>query len=152
MTRSKLAVAAVSGLAFATTAAIAHMAASGIVKERMDLMESMGRSSKLILLALRRDGALDRPAIAAAAERIRAESRQMLRTFPPGSHRDPSEALPEVWSQWEEFSASARDLEAASAELAAAAEGGDRDGLSDRFDRMVRVCIACHRAFRKPRG
>ncbi len=115
------------------------------------------------------------------AERVRAYARaiathggeKMTALFPEGSLKHPSRAKPAIWTDWERFSATARDLAVYAGALAATASnerlserGGGRgadagpasrsSGSEDLaamapdavFMRLQKTCSDCHRTFR----
>lgn len=88
-------------------------------------------------------------AFAQGATRVAFYSRQLLEGFPPGSLTATSEAKPEIWQHWSEFSAKMRDFENASAALAATASRGDAAASKVAFGKTAQTCKSCHDAFRK---
>lgn len=83
----------------------AHGGATGIVKERMDLMKVMGQSLKQVSAMMRGKAEYDADQVRALAAIIgKHGGKNMTATFPHGSNMPPSEALPSIWSDWEKFS------------------------------------------------
>ena len=114
--------AAITGL---TAAAFAHSGATGVVKQRMEAMKSMGEAVKRIRPMMAGEAAPDAAAIRRAARTIAAESgNAMLEKFPQGSMDDPTEALPRIWEEWGRFVAIADQLELAAKGLERAAGNG----------------------------
>lgn len=123
----KLKYAVTIGLALAglSMTAMAHEGATGVVKERMDAMKSMGKAMKQIKPMMTGEAAFDAEAIRAAAEAIAAEAgNAMTGKFPEGSGAHPSEADPKLWDEWARFEEMAEQLEIAARGLALAAENG----------------------------
>lgn len=139
----------VAALLAGSFAAAAHEGATGVVKERMDLMEAIGKDFKDIGQRLQANRNL--PSIAERARRIEERSARIAALFPSGSLERPSDALPVIWERWEEFEERAKGLRNASAGLAEAAPAGDPKLVSERFRALTRSCNACHDAFRKKR-
>lgn len=139
----------VAASASASFAALAHEGASGVVKERMDLMEAIGNDFKEIGQRLQANRNL--PSIAERARRIEERSARIAALFPPGTLDRPTDARPVIWERWSEFEARARGLRDASAELAEAAPSGNPKLVSDRFKALTRSCNACHDDFRRKR-
>lgn len=139
----------VATLAAGSFAAVAHEGATGVVKERMDLMEAIGKDFKDIGQRLQANRNL--PSIAERAKRIEERSARIAALFPTGSLDRPSDALPIIWERWSDFEDRARGLRDASAGLAEAAPSGDPKLVSDRFKALTRSCNACHDTFRKKR-
>lgn len=118
---------AITGLAMAglTVGALAHSGATGVVKERMDAMKSMGESIKRIKPMMAGEADYDAAAVRAAAQAIAAEAGSaMTDKFPDGSTEHPSETLPRTWEEWDRFTALAAQLEIAAEGLAMAAGNG----------------------------
>ncbi|GGE62761.1 c-type cytochrome [Actibacterium pelagium] len=124
MKLSKLAAGAAVVSSLAVTA-LAHGGATGVVKERMDGMGVMKESMKVLTPMMQGKTPYDADVIREEAKKIAAHSGEaMTKLFPEGSTDKPSEAKSEIWSQWEDFSNLAAQLEALSEGLALAAENG----------------------------
>lgn len=119
------------GLAGLTTA-LAHGGATGIVKERMDAMKAMGEAVKSLSAMMRGETEYDPSEVRANAQTIESHAGEALTSlFPEGSTDAPSEAKPEIWSDWETFEDEANRLRELASGLSAAAENGlmmERDG------------------------
>lgn len=103
----------------------AHSGATGVVKERMDGMMAMGKSVKEITPMMRGQTDYDPERVRAFAEDMRQHSGEALtRLFPEGTTGAPSEAKPNIWTDWEEFAALAEQLHILSEGLAISAENG----------------------------
>ncbi len=124
--------------------ALAHEGATGIVKERMDGMKAIGTAMKSLSKTLRSETP-DQTLIVVSAKAIRAHSGQaMLDLFPKGSLEKPTEASPNIWTDWQRFSELANKLE-------------DRAGFFEEkpwtadvkvIDEIGQICKDCHRDFR----
>ncbi len=113
---------AISGL---STLALAHGGATGIVKERMDGMMAMSKVVKSLSAMMRGDTEYDAEAVKDGAAIIKSHAGEtMTALFPDGSASHESEAKPEIWSDWESFSAYAEQLAVYADGLAAAADNG----------------------------
>lgn len=105
--------------------AYAHGSATGIVKERMEAMESMGDAVKKLAAMMRGETEYSAASVKAEAGTIRQHAGEAItKLFPEGSAGEPSEARPEIWSNWDEFSALATQLETLAGGLEAAAGNG----------------------------
>lgn len=103
----------------------AHSGATGVVKERMDGMMAMGKSIKAITPMMRGQTDYDPQRVRAFAEDVSRHSGEALtRLFPEGTTGAPSEAKPNIWTDWNEFEALAEQLHTLSEGLALAAENG----------------------------
>lgn len=158
-------------VAFAGPGVLAHSGATGIVKQRMDSMETIGRSMKALNAMLRGEQAYDAVSVRALAREIGQHGGgNMTKLFPHGSMQKPTRALPAIWTEWDRFAALARRLSDSAAALGAAADNGrapsasgtTRDGNSapgiDQLSKMSpeavfahlsNTCTACHRDFRE---
>src|SRR4029077_10603222 len=94
---------------FATASATAHDHATGIVKERMDAMESMAKHMKAISERIKSNH--DLAAIKADAEAIAALAPHIAHQFPPGSTQYPTQAKTAIWQNWPDFEKKVRALE-----------------------------------------
>lgn len=130
-------------------AALAHGGATGIVKERMDAMSSIGDQMKIIGQMLK-GGSVDEAKLSAAAGAIADHGGEALtRLFPEGSLDKPTEAAPAIWTDWTKFEAYAGDLEASALTLKDLAnDGAGTQELSAAFGTLAATCKDCHQAFR----
>lgn len=137
------------------TPALAHQGATGVVKERMDVMGHMGAEVKTLAAMIQGSKPYDKETAEAAAELIRDRSGETLTAlFPEGSLNPPSKTAETVWTDWERFSAMADELSNKAERLRAiAASGGNEavpDGLRVAFIELNQACASCHRDFRLP--
>jgi len=101
-----------------SAAVFAHGNATGIVGERMMGMMMLGEQVKLLTPMLSASGDLDAMVVSKAASMIEMHAGPaMTKLFPEGSLDSPSEARPEIWQRWEEFSQYAARLSELGAEL-----------------------------------
>jgi cytochrome c556 len=139
-------IAAVVGLATFTTLALAHEGATGVVKERMDLMKDQQKDLKLIGDMAKGKTAFDAAKAAAAARDLGTTSKKIPDLFPAGSNGHPSDALPAVWQDWNKFTGNAKDLESIANELTSSLDGsGDWRPL---LGKVSDACKSCHETFR----
>lgn len=108
-TRSALA--SVFVVSAAGSAALAHSGASGIVKNRMDMMRDIAAQMKQIGAIIKGEAAFDAASVRSAANRVAVHAGEMPKLFPERSTEAPSEALPSIWRDWGSFSDLAADLE-----------------------------------------
>ncbi|KEA62276.1 putative cytochrome C-like protein [Marinobacterium lacunae] len=105
---------------------LAHGGATGIVKERMDMMEDMKESMKSMSDMFSGKADYDVETVKSAAAVIQRNSGHAItKLFPEGSLQHGSEAKPEIWKEWDRFETLALQLQRYSAALAKAA-GNDR--------------------------
>ncbi len=103
----------------------AHGGATGIVKERMEAMEEMGDVMKSLTAIMRGETDYDADAVRKGAAVIGSHAGEALtKLFPKDSLSEASEAKPDIWADWESFSALASQLELFANGLGDAAENG----------------------------
>jgi cytochrome c556 len=127
--------------------ALAHEGATGVVKERMDLMDSQKDAMKVIGLMAKGKTPFDAAKAAEAARHIETTSQKIHELFPEGSTGHPSDAKPEIWTQWDKFTGDADKLNAAAKTLADALEADSPDWKGD-FKTVIDACKTCHKTFR----
>src|SRR5437763_1771761 len=110
----KIIVATVVGVAIAPPAS-SHDHATGLVKERMEMMEAMAKRMKAIRERI--DGKRDLAAIKPDAEAIASQAAHIVHLFPPGSIQKPTDAKNTIWQNWPDFERKAAKLEAESKKL-----------------------------------
>ena len=133
---------------------MAHSGATGIVKERMDAMKDMGKQSKLVARMFKGEEAFDKQALVAAADSFLLHGTQMKSLF-PDTHESrmgkTTEALPEIWENWERFSSDVDEFIMLSETLQQTVNATDnRDELQQAFRQTAKSCSGCHKAFRQP--
>jgi len=135
-------------LATLGAAALGHAGATGVVKDRMDAMDSMSEAMKVIVPMTRGQLPYDGAAMAEAANVIAGlAGASLIEMFPEGTTDAPSEAAPAIWEDFDRFSGLAMELERAAGALADAAAGSDVLPEAE-FGAMAATCSGCHRPFR----
>lgn len=142
-----LALLAVAPLAL-TEGSEAHEEATGVVKERMDLMETQKDAMKVIGAMAKGQVPFDTGEAAAAAKEIETTAQKIPDLFPEGTGGYPSEAKPEVWTDWDRFTGDADGLETAAKDLVMAFEGEASDWKA-KFKGVIDACKTCHKTFRE---
>ncbi|HEY7230369.1 MAG TPA: cytochrome c [Pseudolabrys sp.] len=125
-----------------------HEHATGVVRERMELMTDMGKRLLAISKRLRANKELDR--ILPDARAIKNASDKITSQFPPGSTQSPTAAKPAVWQQWDDFNEKAKKLQT-EAEKLATMNPSDGDALRKQFRVVGFACDACHEQYRIPK-
>jgi cytochrome c556 len=92
------------------TLGLAHEGATGVVKERMDLMKRQQKDMKLIGDMARGKRQFDAVKAAEAARDVVLTSKKISDLFPEGSNGHPSDAKGEIWQNWDDFTEHASDL------------------------------------------
>ena len=125
-----------------------HEHATGVVRERMELMTSMGQRMLASSKRLRANKDLD--SVADDARAIRELAPKIPRLFPPGSTQFPTAAKPAMWQDWDDFSAKAKSLEMESEKLMNISTR-DGDALRAQFRAVAFSCDGCHEKYRVPK-
>ena len=134
--------------AAAVTTAWAHKGAMGVVKDRMTAMKGMADGMKPLSRMVTGKEAYSSARTKEIATTIKQHAAQIEELFPEGSISGPSEALPTIWQNWDEFLGSAKKLEQLAADLEAAADQGKKAALPI-FAQMGKQCSGCHEDYRK---
>ncbi|MEM7025179.1 MAG: cytochrome c [Pseudomonadota bacterium] len=153
--------------------AMAHSGATGVVKERMDLMEIIGRQMKVLSAVFKGEVDYDPQVVREAAAAIGDHAGDKVAAlFPEDSLAPPTEALPAIWLNWERFTLLSRQLASysdalvqavnnpsgseatvGSVPMLGATEDVDPAALATMapevvFLHLAQTCSACHREFR----
>ena len=133
----------ISGLAYA------HAGADGVVKDRMDMMGEIARAMKTIGQMVKGEVSYDAEIAKAAANEIFGHMSHMTEMFPEGSTEKPSEALPAIWENWDEFVALSDKLKVDAKQLAeVAGSSTSADAIKLQFGVVGKSCGSCHEKFR----
>lgn len=83
------------------------------------------------------------------AERVAWLSQQIEEGFPKGSDTGATtDAKPEIWLDWSDFSAKLSDFQREAQALATVAKGGDEAAMKAQFVKTGGTCKACHDKYR----
>ena len=127
----------------------AHGGATGVVKERMELMKSMGDRMKNMGDMVKGKVAFDSASIAASAQEIKQAAPEITHLFPEGSIDKPSEALPRIWKDRGKFDELTETMIQEAAKLSDVATAGDKRSIMIQFTKLGKTCSSCHTDFRK---
>jgi cytochrome c556 len=127
----------------------AHSGATGVVKERMDMMKELGDNMKALKSLVRNRTDFDAEKVAELAYGIQEVSNHVVNKFPEGSNDSPSEALPAIWEDWDRFAGLIDQMNAEAARLGEVAGDGDQSGVIRQFASLGKTCRSCHTDFRK---
>lgn len=125
--------------------ALAHDHATGVVKERMDMMEAMDKSLNAIGNKLKSKRNL--PAIKKDAEALQAHAPHLVHLFPPGSTQPPTEAKPAIWQNFADFEAKAKAFEVEAGKLTAM-DVRDASAIANQVRVVTETCSVCHDLYR----
>lgn len=144
MNRAAKLAALVSALALGATVALA----ADPVKERKEMMKSVGKSTKLAAQMVRGQQPFDAGKAQAAMQTIAGVPDKYVTLFPESSKGHPeSEASPKVWEDMAGFKKAADQLKA-DGEAAVEAAGKGLDEFKAAFGNLVKNCKSCHESYR----
>ena len=133
-----------------------HSKAEGVVKERLDFMGNMGKAMGGLMAVMRGKKEFDAKDVLANVNIIHDQSGDALtKLFPENSNNSPSEALSNIWTDWDGFASAAGALgtKAESLKSAMQAAGDDPAAQKAAFqENMKNVgggCRDCHSDYRK---
>jgi cytochrome c556 len=129
------------------TLALAHEGATGVVKERMDLMKRQQKDMKLIGDMVKGKKRFDPAKAAEAARDISVTAKKIHELFPKGSSGGHSEALDTIWKDWDRFTENADELGNVAEDLASRLEGSEKNWKT-AFQKVTDACKSCHEDFR----
>jgi cytochrome c556 len=131
------------------SAALAHEGhdhATGVVRERMELMTDMGK--RLLASSKRLRANKDLDSVTSEARAILEAASKVTALFPAGSTQSPTAAKPAVWQEWGDFAAKAKNLEKESEKLMNTSTN-DGAALRAQFRAVGFACDACHEKYRR---
>lgn len=131
---------------------LAHSTATGVVKERMDLMQDMADAMKIMGAMFKGEAPFEPALVAEKAGFLADHAKSIPDVTPAGSDDHPSETLPAVWQAWDAYVDSAVKLADEGAMLVdIAREGADETALRAQYAAVSKTCGTCHDRFRKPK-
>ena len=138
-------------IVIATTASSIAFAHSGVkdqnVKERMLLMKAMAENTKLIGQMLKKQTPFELNEVKRALEQLSSLSLQTPKVFEVNATDPKSEAKPNIWDEFDEFTKLSKDL--AEASLLLAGSINSIDDLRPALKGVSSGCKACHRQYRE---
>lgn len=137
-------------LVFPLSTSVAHDGATGIVKERMEAMKDISSRMKSIAKMIKGEEPLNAARLSLMATEIENHGGEaMIAKFPKGSIHGPSEAVPAIWEDWNEFQKLAFELSRKSKALATEITTNPNQLPVDAFKVLAKNCKSCHDDFRK---
>jgi len=143
----------IAGLAFAifglaTALGVSTAGAEDpILQSRAQAMKMQRDALKAINQEIEANGSTT--SISAQAKKIAESAKNIPALFPESSSTSKSAALPEIWTNWNEFQSIAGTLSEQATLLSAAADSGDMAAVKAQFQKVAGACGACHSKFRK---
>jgi cytochrome c556 len=156
MSRNRLIVLALIAIAAIIVIVVVMNNSSGanpIVTERREAMKANAGSMTTINNFLEK-GEGDAAAVATAAQEIQAVAAKIPDLFPAGTSLNDNVgetgAKPEIWANFDAFKAAAAKMGELAGALAMAAQGGDKQAITDAFGALGKDgCGGCHSQFRQ---
>lgn len=131
------------------SASFAHDDATGIVKQRMDMMSDVAKSMKTLGQMIKGEADYNADIAQATALKIEKHSKHFQTMFPIGSTQEPTEALPTVWENSDEFQHLFYTMENEASELAIIASSAKTaEEIKIKFSTLGKTCGMCHQKFR----
>jgi cytochrome c556 len=126
--------------------------AQDVIEKRQKLMESNNDANKAIRAAAKEK---DYATLEVKAKEIMDSMGTLLDLFPKGSISETSEAHPDIWDKWDEFSKHPGKVKAVAEALRKAAAAKDDAQINAQVKAMGGVgsgaCGGCHVSFNKKR-
>jgi len=119
-------------------------------KARSDFMKSNAEEVKILTSVAKGEAPLDAKTVA-AAEKVNANSSELLSHFPAGSGDDvlpKDRAKAVIWKEWSKFTGLADNFKKATGALVVAAKSGDVKEFNAKKDQVDQACGACHKSYR----
>ena len=143
--------------AVATASAFAHDGATGVVKERMELMENLGKTMKSFSRIIKGRDKYEAEKLVDIARQLKLHGGfSLTKLFPDASLMKPSNATPAIWQDWYNFLSLAETLSSEAAHLEKDLLSNSRTtgqensaAIKQSFKKIARTCSSCHRDFRK---
>ena|ERR1700722_14894711 len=145
-------IAAVTAAALSIGGAVVAQDKSAVLKERQNLMDGQATDLKPIQAFAKGDGEQG-PALVAAMDLL-SRSPKIVGLFPPGTSSTDfpgkTNAKPDIWQNWDKFSAIPPALHGEEEKLVDAIKSGDRKATGDQLAAAGKAgCGPCHGTFRE---
>lgn len=141
---------ALAGAGSALASSIDAAAAQAAIDQRVMGMKDARSAMATLRRMVKGQEAFDRPTALAAVQVLKEELVKMPEEFPPGSKALPSDAKPEVWTDWAGFLKAVDETKAAVDKLKAdATAAADVKGIQSGYQSLDKACEGCHDKYRK---
>jgi len=134
---------------FVISSSLAHEGATGVVKQRMHLMKTMGKGMKQMRGMTKGKIAYNQAAYMSHIQDLKMGTEKMLHQFPEGSMQPPTEARPSIWAKWDNFETLTNKLSEEVTHLEQVYSEKDSLLVERQLKRVGKVCLECHKKFRK---
>jgi cytochrome c556 len=89
--------------------------------------------------------------ISAHAQDIQRMSMLISDAFQKDITAGKTDAKPEIWKEWNKFTAAADTMGREAAELVKVSQGGNLEAISTQAKKLSDTCGDCHKPYRKPK-
>lgn len=135
----------IGAFALVATVAVAETASTDpSVIARRELMEGIGKNTKILGDMAGGKVAFDAAAAEAAKAVLVASSTEIAAKFEPNATDAGSKAKPEIWTNWQDFTTKAKGLNAA----ATALDASTLESVQAGMEALGGACAACHKPYR----
>ncbi|MES9992544.1 MAG: cytochrome c [Candidatus Thiodiazotropha sp.] len=83
-----------------------------------------------------------------ASDLAAASSLNLLPGFPEDSESEESDALPEIWMEFDDFEAKYKAMGEAASNLSSTAAKGDKGAIGEALSKAGKACKACHKKYK----
>jgi cytochrome c556 len=119
------------------------------IEYRQSVMTVFNWNMKSMGAMMKQKRPYDQAAFARHAQDLATAARlDLLAGFPLDSEGEDSDALPDIWLDFEDFQQKYKDMQVASNDLSEVAGGGDMTKIKPAFEALGKTCKACHRAYK----
>jgi cytochrome c556 len=116
---------------------------------RQGLMNVLSWNMKAMSAMMKGEKPYDEKAFARhASDLATTASLDLAAGFPEDSDKGETDALPDIWLDFDGFKQKLEDLRAASRNLSEVAAGGDKAAMGDALGKTGKTCKGCHENFK----
>lgn len=141
------------GALLGALAIVGAASAQDVIKARQAEFKEFGKRMGAI-----KDTVIDKKGgtladVAANAEYLAGKIPQIPSWFPEGSDKGETRALPEIWLNFADFEAKAKNAQGLAQALVVAAKSGDQGATAQTFGKLGQEgCGGCHQPYRRPQN
>ena len=136
----------------AVQASVSAGDAAGVIHERHEAMEGLGKAMKALHRELE-SGSADVNVVRQQTATMVSTAAKIPALFPAGTGPDAGKtrAKPEIWTQHDLFVRKSKGFQQAAQAIDGAAKAGDLNKVMAAHDSLDKACKACHDPFRAPK-
>lgn len=135
-------------LGFLPCIAAAQDDPDAIIKYRQGVMKAQGGLMSAMSQIVRGNVANRDDELKAFAQALTATTSNIPSMFPEGSDFGETDALEQIWEDWDAFEEAAKKADSEADALLKAAESGVAKAVEKAFKDMSETCKGCHKKFR----